>query len=178
MQKGKLIIAGLMMALSPALYAVDTAEVKPAEQIVDAQTAAPAEGAVSPMQNHVVQLMEKDFSFESQYRELNNQLALEKLRSELRKLRGGTVASGPAPAAPLAAADNNVDDEPAEPGTSAPALRALLISEIAGQKRVAISGEGGAVKMVPLNKRFSYGGYEYIAHHRQGDDVTVEVINQ
>jgi hypothetical protein len=178
MQKGKLIIAGLMLTLSPAIYAAETAEVKPAEQIVEGQAAATAEIAASPMQNHVVQLMEKDFSFETQYRELNNQLALEKLRSELRKLRGGNAASVPAPATPLTAAETDFSDEPAEAGASAPALRALLISEIAGQKRVAISGEGGGVKMVPLNKRFSYGGYEYIAHHRQGDEVTVEVISQ
>ena len=178
MQKGKLIIAGLMLTLSPAIYAAETAEVKPAEQIVEGQAAATAEIAASPMQNHVVQLMEKDFSFETQYRELNNQLALEKLRSELRKLRGGNAASVPVPATPLTAAETDFNDEPAEAGASAPALRALLISEIAGQKRVAISGEGGGVKMVPLNKRFSYGGYEYIAHHRQGDEVTVEVISQ
>ncbi|WP_318374084.1 hypothetical protein [Enterobacter sp.] len=178
MQKGKLIIAGLMLTLSPAIYAAETAEVKPAEQIVEGQAAVTAEIAASPMQNHVVQLMEKDFSFETQYRELNNQLALEKLRSELRKLRGGNAASVPAPATPLTAAESDITDEPAEAGAAAPALRALLISEIAGQKRVAISGEGGGVKMVPLNKRFSYGGYEYIAHHRQGDDVTVEVISQ
>lgn len=178
MQKGKLIIAGLMLTLSPAIYAAETTQVKPAGQIVEEQPAAPADAASSPIQNHVVQLMEKDFSFETQYRELNNQLALEKLRSELRKLRGGTTSSGPAPTMDLAAEGSDVSDESAQAGASAPALRALLISEIAGQKRVAISGEGGAVKMVPLNKRFSYGGHEYIAHHMQGDDVTVEVISQ
>lgn len=178
MQKGKLIIAGLMLTLSPALYATESTDVKPAEQIVEGQNAQPAESAASPMQDYVVQLMEKDFNFESQYRELNNQLALEKLRSELRKLRGGNMPSAPTSAAPFAAAETGVDDEAAEGGASAPALRALLISEIAGQKRVAISGEGGGVKMVPLNKRFSYGGYDYIAHSRPGDEVTVEVISQ
>lgn len=179
MQKGKLIIAGVMLTLSPALYAVDSTQVTPADQIVDAQNAPAPEVAASPMQDHVVQLMEKDFTFESQYRDLNNQLVLEKMRSELRKLRGEKSAGAPAAVPlPVSMPDDSSADTPAEAGASAPVLRALLISEIAGQKRVAISGEGGAVKMVPLNQRFNYGGYSYIARHAQGNDVTVEAIHQ
>lgn len=87
MQKGKLIIAGIVLTLSPALYAADTAEIIPAQEVVQAKGTPPLSD-VSPMQDHVVEMIEKDFNFESQYRELVNQLALEKVRSELRKLRG------------------------------------------------------------------------------------------
>ena len=36
----------------------------------------------------------------------------------------------------------------------------------------------GGVKMVPLNQRFSYGGYDYIARHNKANDVTVEVVGK
>ncbi|MGL5698324.1 MAG: hypothetical protein ACRCYL_03365 [Kluyvera sp.] len=90
MQKGKLIIAGIVLTLSPALYAAGTTQITPAQEIVQAPSATPS-GSESPMQDHVVDMMEKDFTFENQYRELNNQVALEKLRSELRKLRAKKV---------------------------------------------------------------------------------------
>lgn len=77
MQKGKLIIAGIVLTLSPALYAADTAEIIPAQQVVQSEGTPPLSD-VSPMQDHVVEMIEKDFNFESQYRELANQLALEK----------------------------------------------------------------------------------------------------
>lgn len=77
MQKGKLIIAGIVLTLSPALYAADTAEIIPAQEVVQAKGTPPLSD-VSPMQDHVVEMIEKDFNFESQYRELVNQLALEK----------------------------------------------------------------------------------------------------
>lgn len=47
-----------------------------------------------------------------------------------------------------------------------------------GSKRVAIAGADGGVKMVPLNQRFSYGGYDYIARHNRANDVTVEVVGK
>ena len=108
-----------------------------------------------------------------------NQLALEKVRSELRKLRGEKKADSVA-VMPVSTA-STMDDISASPGAtseSAPGLRPLLISEIAGQKRVAIAGADGGVKMVPLNQRFSYGGYDYIARHNQANDVTVEVVGK
>lgn len=178
MQKGKLIIAGIVLTLSPALYAADTAEIIPAQQVVQAEGTPPLSD-VSPMQDHVVEMIEKDFNFESQYRELANQLALEKVRSELRKLRGEKKADSAA-VMPMSTA-STMDDISASPGAtseSAPGLRPLLISEIAGQKRVAIAGADGGVKMVPLNQRFSYGGYDYIAHHNKANDVTVEVVGK
>ena len=172
MQKGKLIIAGIVLTLSPALYAADTAEIIPAQQVVQAEGTPPLSD-VSPMQDHVVEMIEKDFNFESQYRELANQLALEKVRSELRKLRGEKKADSVA-VMPMSTA-STMDDISASPGAtseSAPGLRPLLISEIAGQKR------DGGVKMVPLNQRFSYGGYDYIARHNKANDVTVEVVGK
>ncbi|EIV2906391.1 hypothetical protein L7Q45_000647 [Citrobacter braakii] len=175
MQKGKLIIAGIVLTLSPALYAADTAEIIPAQQVVQAEGTPPLRD-VSPMQDHVVEMIEKDFNFESQYRELANQLALEKVRSELRgEKKADSVAVMPVSTA------STMDDISASPGAtseSAPGLRPLLISEIAGQKRVAIAGADGGVKMVPLNQRFSYGGYDYIARHNQANDVTVEVVGK
>lgn len=178
MQKGKLIIAGIVLTLSPALYAADTAEIIPAQQVVQAEGTPPLRD-VSPMQDHVVEMIEKDFNFESQYRELANQLALEKVRSELRKLRGEKKTDSVA-VMPVSTA-STMDDISASPGAtseSAPGLRPLLISEIASQKRVAIAGADGGVKMVPLNQRFSYGGYDYIARHNKANDVTVEVVGK
>lgn len=178
MQKGKLIIAGIVLTLSPALYAADTAEIIPAQEVVQAEGTPPL-SSVSPMQDHVVEMIEKDFNFESQYRELVNQLALEKVRSELRKLRDEKKASS-AGVMPVSTA-RTMDDISASPGAtsqSAPELRPLLISEIAGQTRVAIAGGDGGVKMVPLNQRFNYGGYDYIARHNKANDVTVEVVGK
>ena len=179
MQKGKLIIAGIVLTLSPALYAADTAEIIPAQEVVQAEGTPPLSD-VSPMQDHVVEMIEKDFNFESQYRELANQLALEKVRSELRKLRG-EKKEGSAAVMPMSTASTMDDISASSPeatSEAAPGLRPLLISEIAGQKRVAIAGADGGVKMVPLNQRFSYGGYDYIARHNQANDVTVEVVGK
>ncbi|WP_142417714.1 hypothetical protein [Citrobacter braakii] len=179
MQKGKLIIAGIVLTLSPALYAADTAEIIPAQEVVQAEGTPPLSD-VSPMQDHVVEMIEKDFNFESQYRELANQLALEKVRSELRKLRGEKKADS-ATVMPMSTASTMDDISASSPeatSEAAPGLRPLLISEIAGQKRVAIAGAEGGVKMVPLNQRFSYGGYDYIARHNQANDVTVEVVGK
>ncbi|HBE9115759.1 TPA: hypothetical protein KNG88_001411 [Citrobacter braakii] len=179
MQKGKLIIAGIVLTLSPALYAADTAEIIPAQQVVQAEGTPPLSD-VSPMQDHVVEMIEKDFNFESQYRELANQLALEKVRSELRKLRGEKKADS-ATVMPMSTASTMDDISASSPeatSEAAPGLRPLLISEIAGQKRVAIAGADGGVKMVPLNQRFSYGGYDYIARHNKANDVTVEVVGK
>lgn len=179
MQKGKLIIAGIVLTLSPALYAADTAEIIPAQEVVQAEGTPPLSD-VSPMQDHVVEMIEKDFNFESQYRELANQLALEKVRSELRKLRGEKKADS-ATVMPMSTASTMDDISASSPeatSEAAPGLRPLLISEIAGQKRVAIAGAEGGVKMVPLNQRFSYGGYDYIVRHNQANDVTVEVVGK
>ncbi len=178
MQKGKLIIAGIVLTLSPALCAADTTRITPAQEIVQPSDTPPI-GSVSPMQEHVVSMMEKDFTFESQYRELANQLTLEKLRSEIRKLRGERSAgTTDAPASMLVASNAGNIDAPTTTAQSAPGLRPLLISDIAGQKRVAIAGADGSVKMVPLNQRFNYGGYSYIARHNQNNDVTVEVVGK
>lgn len=112
MQKGKLIIAGIVLTLSPALYAADTAEIIPAQEVVQAEGTPPLSD-VSPMQDHVVEMIEKDFNFESQYRELVNQLALEKVRSELRKLRGEKKADSVA-VMPVSTA-STMDDISASP---------------------------------------------------------------
>lgn len=56
--KGKLIIAGIVLTLSPALYAADTAEIIPAQEVVQAKGTPPLSD-VSPMQDHVVEMIEK-----------------------------------------------------------------------------------------------------------------------
>lgn len=179
MQKGKLIIIGILLGTSSTLYAAGVTDVVPAEEIVtDNSVVQPVMADESPMQNHIIELMEKDFSYESKQRELSQELALEKLRSEIRKVRDEKKNLA-APAPMNVAADNNMDYQQMDDSViTAPILRALLISEIAGQKRVAVSAGNGAVKMVPLNQKFSYAGYDYIASHTQGDLIAVKELKK
>lgn len=177
MQKRTLIISGLFMA--PAIVMAEgTSAVKPAQEIVakvlDDASQQGSENQ-SRMQDHVITLMEDDFAFEKQRKKLSNELVLEKLRSDIRKLKGeGSRMAAPSVPSGNQAVTESTDTDEQSVSVNAPALRALLISEIAGQKRVAVTGEGGGIKMVPLNQRFSYAGYNYIAQYVSGDIVNIK----
>lgn len=178
MHKRTLIVTGLALLISPSLYAEGTAHVPPAADVVSSQGGQPPVNA-SPMEGHVVDLMEKDFTFESQYRELSNEVVLEKLRSELRKLRAESPQGRAAAPTELVNEDSGLEeaDSTGDAPDDMPALRPLLISDIAGQRRVAISLGGSAVKMVPLNQPFTVGGKRYIARPK-ADSVTIEALSQ
>lgn len=173
MQRLKLTVTGCLIPLcvGMALAAPTTAMPSPehpnskpsVSQAVDHLSLAseqPEKEAVSDstdMQNHIKEMVEQDYSYEKARRELKNELEMEKMRSELRKLRGEgknkTVAAAP-PKGPQS-------DETAKPAQkSIPAPRVVLDSQIGGLSRVAVVA-GDNLMYVNPGEVFEVDGYHF-----------------
>jgi hypothetical protein len=161
MQKWKLIIFSLVVASSlPTLvYAEETqTENKPVE-----------EPEPELVQQHVIKMMQDDFSFETQKRSLSNELELAKIRSQIDKLKqesnkqpeaGAVTMIAPPMASPQPAVGNTPQVSAlAEVEMNKP--KVLLVSQIAGVSRVAVEGDNG-VKLVKLNESFAMNGKKYV----------------
>ncbi|ADO47282.1 hypothetical protein [[Enterobacter] lignolyticus] len=108
---------------------------------VAAQEVNGASSLASPGQEQIVRLLEEDFNFEAQKRQLSNQLALEKLRNELNKLKadGQVIPQLSSPAV----TDSTAELKPVI-ATEVPAI--LLISEVAGLPRILVK-DGDNIKL-------------------------------
>ncbi|EEB3144222.1 lngG [Salmonella enterica subsp. enterica serovar Newport] len=124
-------------------------------------------GAVTPPdtatagQEQIVRALQDDITFERQKRQLSNELALEKLRAELQKVRGENapaVATMPVAPPPVAMP---VRDEPSAPvpRRSAPPS-VVLVSQVAGVSRVGVS-VNGQLQFVSRSEKFSANGKHY-----------------
>ncbi|ECW1082717.1 lngG [Salmonella enterica] len=123
-------------------------------------------GAVTPPdtatagQEQIVSALQDNITFERQKRQLSNELALEKLRAELQKVRGENApAVATMPVAPPVATPVR-DESPAPvPRRSAPPS-VVLVSQVAGVSRVGIS-VNGQLQFVSRNEKFSANGKHY-----------------
>lgn len=164
MQKWKLIIFSLVVtsSLSTLVHAEENqTENKPVE-----------EPEPELVQQHVIKMMQDDFSFETQKRSLSNELELEKIRNQIDKLKQesnkqAVTMIAPPMASPQAAVENT-------PQISAPPVvemnkpKVLLVSQIAGVSRVAVEGDNG-VKLVKLNESFAMNGKKYVVSNGQNN---------
>ncbi|EBU9820075.1 lngG [Salmonella enterica subsp. enterica serovar Newport] len=122
-------------------------------------------GAVTPPdtatagQEQIVRALQDDITFERQKRQLSNELALEKLRAELQKVRGENApAVATMPVAPPVATP--VRDESPVPVPRAAPPAVVLVSQVAGVSRVGIS-VNGQLQFVSRNEKFSANGKHY-----------------
>ena len=120
------------------------------------------ENTPTPVQEHIIQMMQDDISYDAKKRELSNELELEKIRSEINKLKEDNE---PISVEPVRAPEVAEPVQPDVQTVEAVALpKVVLVSEIAGVSRVAVSYDDG-VKMVRLNEKFSLEGHQFIVSH-------------
>lgn len=157
MQNWKLTVS-LLMALNPVSIQAFAAEasVNPVETVENTST---------PVQEHIIQMMQDDISYDAKKRELSNELELEKIRSEINKLKEDNEPISVEPVrAPEVAEPVQPDVQPVETVEAVALPKVVLVSEIAGVSRVAVSYDDG-VKMVRLNEKFSLEGHQFIVSH-------------
>ncbi|WP_407907736.1 lngG [Escherichia coli] len=94
-----------------------------------------------PGQEQIVRMLEEDFQFESQKKQLSNQLALEKLRNELNRLKAENEPVKQLPSSPsVGSAEANFPIVTVQPPS------VLLVSEVAGLPRILVK-DSDAIKL-------------------------------
>lgn len=123
----------------------------------------PSDAPVTAGQEQIVRALQDDITFERQKRQLSNELALEKLRAELQKVRGENTPAVTMPAAPppvaIPARDESSVPTPAPVPQLAPP-RVILVSQVAGISRVGVS-VNGQLRFVGRNETFPANGKKY-----------------
>lgn len=109
-----------------------------------------------PGQEQIVRMLEEDFNFESQRKQLSNQLALEKLRNELSKLR---LDSHPEQQIAVSTSSDEKSDAISSVAVEAPAI--VLISEVAGVSRILVNDAGNIKLRSPADKFIANNNRHY-----------------
>lgn len=180
MQKWKLIISGLFaVCVISATARAETTTPIVVEEGTD--TAKPQEASAAPVQQHIIDMMQDDFSFEKEKKALTDELVLEKLRSEIQKAKGISVSQSE-PIAPIApVAESTTANEPApdesQMAESVELPKILLVSEIAGISRVAVSANN-AVKLVKLNENFVIDGHKFVVFNTGRNMPSIKEVTQ
>lgn len=119
------------------------------------------ESVTSTGQEQIIQMLEDDLNFEAQRKQLSNELALEKLRLELNKLKSeNQPVLQPSQSASL---EQKNDGKPVS-FAQAPAI--VLVSEVAGLSRILVK-DGDKVNLYhPSEKFIANNGkkYKFISH--------------
>ncbi len=127
---------------------------------VDTASEARVNNSTADIQNQAVQdrlaaIVEDDYAFEKARRELANEVELEKMRSELRKLRGED-RKAPQPVAPAAS-----KAEPQQQSVQTIIMpHVVLEAQIGGAQRTAVT-DGDTLRYVRAGEVFSMGGHNY-----------------
>lgn len=170
MQNWKLTIS-LMLVLNPVSFQIFAAE----SSVNPADAANTAESIPTPVQEHIIQMMQNDITFDAQKRELSNELELEKIRSAINKLKEDNE---PISVEPVRAPESvQPDVQPVETVEAVALPKVVLVSEIAGVSRVAVSS-GDGVKMVRLNEKFTQEGHQFIVSNSGRGMPTVREITK
>ncbi|ECG5644061.1 lngG [Salmonella enterica subsp. enterica serovar Poona] len=144
-----LILTSFYLQAAPA----DTAATVPQPAVA----AAPPDTTTAG-QEQIVSALQDNITFERQKRQLSNELALEKLRAELQKVRGENApVVATMPVAPPVATP--VRDESPVPRRAVPPS-VVLVSQVAGVSRVGVS-VNGQLQFVSRNEKFSANGKQY-----------------
>lgn len=173
MQNWKLTFS-LLLVLNPVSFQIYAAE----SSVNPAEPANTAESIPTPVQEHIIQMMQNDITFDAQKRELSNELELEKIRSEINKLKEDNEPISVEPVrAPEVAEPVQPDVQPVETVEAVALPKVVLVSEIAGVSRVAVSS-GDGVKMVRLNEKFTQEGHQFIVSNSGRGMPTVREITK
>lgn len=173
MQKWKIVLWTLLVLgfTSSEVFAADT---KPSDSTA-AKNNTQSDALPAPVQDHMIEMMQDDFTFENQKRALSNELELEKIRSEIQKAKGITEV---APVVETSA--NNTDANEGTPDEGKmieemPLPKVLLVSDIGGVSRVAISSNN-VVKLVKINEKFSMDGHNFIVFNAGHNMPTIKEV--
>ncbi|ECK9010482.1 lngG [Salmonella enterica] len=172
MQKINIILPALFLAS----FYLQAAQEVPAVSIPQQTTgmATPDTPPVTAGQEQIVRALQDDIAFEQQKRQLSNELALEKLRAELQKVRGENApAVTSMPVAPPVATP--VHDEPVAPVSRAAPPSVVLISQVAGVSRVGVS-VNGQLQFVGRHETFPANGKRYRLVPAKNNQLTVREV--
>ncbi len=172
MQKINIILPALFLAS----FYLQAAQEVPAVSIPQQATgmATPDAPPVTAGQEQIVRALQDDIAFEQQKRQLSNELALEKLRAELQKVRGENApAVTSMPVAPPVATP--VHDEPVAPVSRAAPPSVVLISQVAGVSRVGVS-VSGQLQFVGRHETFPANGKRYRLVPAKNNQLTVREV--
>ncbi|EJA5030353.1 lngG [Salmonella enterica] len=172
MQKINIILPALFLAS----FYLQAAQEVPAVSIPQQATgmATPDAPPVTAGQEQIVRALQDDIAFEQQKRQLSNELALEKLRAELQKVRGENApAVTSMPVAPPVATP--VHDEPVAPVSRAAPPSVVLISQVAGVSRVGVS-VNGQLQFVGCHETFPANGKRYRLVPAKNNQLTVREV--
>lgn len=138
-------------------------------------------GAVTPPdtatagQEQIVSALQDNITFERQKRQLSNELALEKLRAELQKVRGENApVVATMPSTPPSVSSPVRDESPVPvPRVAPPSV--VLISQVAGVSRVGVS-VNGQLQFISRNEKFSANGKRYRLVPAKDNQLTVREV--
>lgn len=178
MQRLKLTVLGFLIPLvtgvafaapttalpSPVQPAVKSTDIKTSvdKKIAAADVHSPEENVVTDsasIQNYIKEMVEEDYNYEKARRQLKSELEMEKMRSEIRKLRGEGKNKQVTPAVAPASAEN-ATEEKNKPSQPIPSPRVVFDSQIGGLSRVAIVS-GDNLKYVKPGEIFAVDGYNF-----------------
>ncbi|HAK4778121.1 TPA: lngG [Salmonella enterica] len=161
MQKINVIIPLLFLTSFHLQAAVETAT---QSTTVSAQPQIPPAAEVNSIpttagQDQIVRALQDDIVFERQKRQLSNELALEKLRAELQKVRGESTPAASMSVTPPPAVVPVHNESPVEASPTFPPA-VVLVSQVAGVSKVGIT-VNGQLRFVGRNETFNANGKKY-----------------
>ncbi|MGX5027236.1 hypothetical protein ACWKYF_09860 [Enterobacter asburiae] len=126
----------------------------------------------STVQDQLASIVEDDYAFEQQRRKLANEVELEKLRSQIRKLRGEDKMK----AAPRVEAPAEVSKPQAPVAAAIVMPRVVLEADIGGTNRVAVQS-GDTLRYVRPGETFDVGGRKFkLAKDRKSVVMAEETV--
>lgn len=138
------LTAGLLLLGAGMAQAAPTTDLPPAPPIPG-----------SAMQQHIQQMVEEDYAWEVKKRDVANELELERMKSEIRKLRGEDNVQ--ARAQPVSMPEDSGTSQ-----SSSGLPHVLLESNIGGLSRVAVSSaDGSNLRYVSPGERFTLDGRQF-----------------
>lgn len=162
MQKVTLLLFAMLFSVSCAF-----AEMSEPTDAGGAVAAADQEEK-SVSQKQIIQLMESDITFEREKRQLSNEVALEKLRAELKKVRSDSEPAMMMSNTPEAASAPSI--RMAEP-------QVLATSRVGGVSKVAVS-VGNRIILVDRNEVFDIEGKKYQLQTNSKKKLIVGAVTQ
>lgn len=151
------LTAGLFLLGSAIAQAAPTADLPPAPPVPE-----------SAMQQHIQKMVEEDYAWEAKKREVANELELERMKSEIRKLRGEDKM-------PLTAQPVSIPAEIGATQSNNASPHILLESNIGGLSRIAVSNaDGSALRYVSPGERFMLDGHQYQLVRDKTSGLTVK----
>lgn len=155
-----LFLTSFYLQAAPTDTASASQQTTPTE--MSGKVATTVSAPVTAGQDQLVKSLQDDIAFERQKRQLSNELALEKLRAELQKVRGESTPTTIMPVTPPTVTQKI--EKPFIP--SIPQVRTVappsvvLVSQVAGVTRVGVS-INGQIQLVGRHEIFSANGRKY-----------------